>query len=621
MLGKDSSLGSALLIAALGSLLVASCQSSDPGRTQLVEKEVTKQVEVTRVVVQEVEKTTVVEVTSTPTPIPSGGFLVTARGDEPHNLNPLLFSDDESRFISSFLYGSMLSTDPFTGELVCHFCQSWELVDRTYTFVLRDDLVWSDGEPVTADDFTYTYTALLWGAANQSLDSPRLEVSDLVESIAQLDERTVTVTMQRNECADVRHLNLGWLPEHRYGPTWEYSGPVTPLGPFGDADDPDFSGIENSEMNHAPAVSNGPFLLDEWVRDDHISLVRNPSYFRGAPRLDGLIVRLVPDEKDQVQMLRTGQVDLVEGFRPRFLVEIELMDQLAVYKTLADSYVYLSFQLGNPADPQPRWLEQEETRELGLNEAHGEHPILSDRRVRQAIALGVDRRAIVSQAELGQGVALSANLLPSLAWAYNDELEPRDYDPQKAAELLEEAGWELNGTTGIRERDGLPLQLSLRTNLNSDKRVKIGELIAEQLGQLGFDISFEALEWGQFVGLLLGQQFDLAVISWTNLGNSPDDSLFFGSENDVPGRGFNFVSYHNPGLDQMWRSGATVPGCRAADRGVVYRQIQAALYDELPYSWLYVPLALTGANRRLTGINPGPWSTWYNVETWYLAAE
>jgi peptide/nickel transport system substrate-binding protein len=246
---------------------------------------------------------------------------------------------------------------------------------------------------------------------------------------------------------------------------------------------------------------------------------------------------------------------------------------------------------------------------------------LSDKRVRQAITYGLDRSAIINQVLIGQGVPLDANMLPSLTWAYNDGLEPRDYDPEKAAALLDEAGWILNESTGIRENGGRRLELDLLTNLSSEKRVQIGELVQGQLNELGFDISFEAVEWGAFVGLLLEQQFDMVVVSWSNLANNPDDSLFFSSENDVPGRGFNFVSYYNPTLDELWHNAATLPGCNTADRGVLYRQIQATLYDELPYNWLYAPLKLIGVNKQLVGINPGAWDTWYNVETWYLAGE
>jgi len=617
----------AIATLALAALFLAACDTATIPVTRLVEvdKEVTKEIEVTRIVVQEkeVEQTRIVtvEVTPTPTPIPTGGYLITALSEDAETFNPIFAIDDSSIFVSSLLYGGMFQTDPHTGEPTCHFCSSWESTDRTFTFALRDDIVWSDGEPVSVDDFIYTYSALLWGVANETLASSHREAVEAIDSITRIDQWTVAVTMQDQDCVAIMDLDLGWLPQHVYGPRWEVGNgvPVTLLGPFGDADDPDFSSIESYELNHAPAVSSGPFLYREWIPGDHITLVRNPSYFKGTPYLDGLVARVVPDKASQVQMLRTGELDLVERFDPRYRTEVELMEQLAVYKVLDDSYVYLGLQHGDPNSPQPRWLEDADTGEMVFNEAHGQHPILSDQRVRQAIDLGIDRRDIINQSAMGQGVPLYSNLLPSLSWAYNQELEPRSYDPEEAAALLDEAGWVLNEGTGIRAKDGRPLQLDLTTNLSSVKRIQIGEQIQEQLNQLGFDISFEALEWGAFVGLMLGQQFDMVIISWTNLSNNPDDALFFGSENDVPGRGFNFVSYYNPTLDELWRQAATLPGCLMADRGVLYRQIQATLHDELPYSWLYAPLSLTGASKRLKGIDPGPWGTWYNVETWYLA--
>lgn len=617
---KRHSLMIALAILLLGTGLLTACQSQGEtvSVTRLVESEVTKEVEVTRIVTQEVEATRIVEVTPTPTPIPTGGFLVTTMSDDVVFLNPLLAYDTASEFVNGFLYGRLFETDPFSGELVCHFCQQWQAADRTFTFTLRNDVTWSDGQPVTADDLVYTFAALMWAAANESLDSPHLDVTEKVESIAKVDESTVTITLKEANCLALEDLNLRWIPQHLYGPEWTYTGPISLQGPFGDADDPDFSAIAGSEMNQAPIISNGPFRFDQWVPGDHITLVRNTAYFRGAPYLDGLVVRIVPDQADQVQMLRTGEIDVVEDFPARYLTEVELLGKLNVFKVLDDSYVYVGFQLGSPADPQPRWLEDENSGAAVLNAAHGEHSILGDLRVRQAISYGLDRTAIVSQVAVGQGLPMSANLLPSLGWAYNGELAPYDYDPEKAAALLDEAGWVL-GDNGLRQRDGRSLSLSLKTNISNDSRVQIGELVAEQLGRLGFDVEFEAMEWGSFVGTLLGQQFDLVVISWTNLGSTPDDSLFFASENDVPGRGFNFVSYYSPEMDQAWRDAVTVPGCDLNQRAAIYRQIQARLHDDLPYAWLYAPLTLIGANQRLIGIDPGPWGTWHNVETWYLA--
>ena len=617
-----------MMIIICGALLLTAC-GSGPVVTRLVEveTEVTipltestepQIIEVTRIVEREIER--IVEVTPTPTPIPAGGFLVTVLSADVAQFNPILVSDDQSRFVSSFLYGGMVRTDPYTGEMICHLCASWTLVGNTYNFVLRDDITWSDGEPVTADDFIYTYAALLWGVANESLDTANLETVESIESITKTGEHAVAVTMSSDDCAALYDLDLGWLPQHLYGPNWEIDDnrAVTLAGPFGNADDPDFAGIESSEMNRAPAVSNGPFLFKEWAPGDHVTLVRNASFFKASPYLDGLVVRIMPDEAERVQSLRAGEITLLDDFSPRFLTQVEMMEQLDVHKVLGDSYFYLGLQLGDPAAPQARWLENEDTGEMVLNESHGEHPILSDKRVRQAIAYGVDRTAIINRVAIGQGVPLEANILPSLQWAYDDDLGPRDYDPEKAAVLLDEAGWILNPDSGIRENGGRRLELDLITNLISDKRVQIGELVQKQLDDLGFEITFEPLEWGAFVGLLLEQQFDMVVISWSNLANNPDDALFFNSQNDVPGRGFNFVSYYNPAMDELWRNAAALPGCSTADRGALYRRVQANLFDELPYSWIYTPLKLIGANVQLVGLNPGPWDTWHNVETWYL---
>jgi peptide/nickel transport system substrate-binding protein len=615
-----------------GILVLTACDSQITQVTRLVEVDpadtalpvtggepVITEVEVTRVVLREVER--VVEVTPTPTPIPSGGYLITALGADPVQFNPILSSDESSRFVDSLLFGGMLRPDPYTGELICHFCQDWQLNGRTLTFTLRDDITWSDGEAVTVDDFIYTYAALFWGAANENLETPNLDLIEDIESISKIDQRTVVVTLNTEDCAALHAFQLGWLPEHLYGPRWGtmVNEPVNLYGPFGDADDPHFAGIEASEMNQTPVVSSGPFLFREWVSGDHITLVRNAGYFKASPHVDGLVVRIVPDEETRVRMLRIGEINLLEGLDPHYLTQIELMQGLTIYKVLGDSYGYLGLQLGNPDNPQPRWLEDENTGSMILNENHGQHPILSDKRVRQAIAYGIDRNAIINQVAVGQGVPMDANILPSLQWAFNDGLAPRDYSPETAAALLDEAGWTLNENTGVRENGGRPLRLDLITNVSSDTRVQIGELVQAQLEELGFDVSFEAVEWGSFVGLFLEQQFDMVVVSWSNLTNDPDDSVFFASENDVPGRGFNIVSYYNPALDDLWAKAATLPGCSTADRGALYQQIQATLYDELPYTWLYAPLELVGADRQIVGMAPGPWDTWHNVETWYLA--
>ncbi|MBN1318199.1 MAG: hypothetical protein JXA42_22140 [Anaerolineales bacterium] len=621
MHGRDRLVG--WLLFSVISLLLAACQQTRTITiTRVVQTEVTKEipVEITRIIVQEkeVEATRLVKVTPVPTAIPAGGYVVTTMSEDISTLNPILIADDTSQFISSFIYGGLLEIDPFSGEPVCHFCSSWSSNDRTFTFTLRDDIFWSDGEPVKADDFVYTYAALLWGVANESLDTPNQDLVSGIESVSKIDDRTVAVTMTTNDCTGLDDLILGWLPQHLFGREWQYTEPVTLQGPFGDADDPSFATINNSDMNSAPIISNGPFIFEKWVPGDNVTLVKNPSYFRGAPFLDGIVVRLVTGEAERVRMLRTGEVDLVERFSPAVLTEVQLLESLDIHKVIEDSYFFIGMQMGDPDNPQARWLEDEDTGEMVFNSDHGEHPILSDRLVRQAIAYGLDRYAIITKVATGQGVPLYSNILPSVSWAYNPDLDPYTYDPAQAAALLDEAGWTLNQATGIREKDGQQLVLDLKTNISHEKRVQIGELVQQQLEQLGFVINFESMDWPAFTGILLGQQYDMVVMSWANLGYTPDDSLFFASQNDTLDLGFNFVSYVNTDLDEAWRRAATLNGCKVDERGEIYRQIQAVLYKDLPYNWLYAPVVLIGVNKRLVGVDPGPWNTWYNVESWYL---
>lgn len=319
-------------------------------------------------------------------------------------------------------------------------------------------------------------------------------------------------------------------------------------------------------------------------------------------------------------MIRTGEVDLIENIPAESLSRVELANNASVKQVPDDSYYYLAFQLGDPENPQSRFFENEATGVQVLNDEHGDHPILSDLRVRQAIALGIDKNAIISEAEAGQGIPMTGNMIPSIQWAYNQDLEVLGPDLETADQLLNAAGWQLDSDTGLRQRDGQELALTLVVNESSEKRTRIARLIAEQLGVIGINVNLSALEWGPFTGKLLGQEFDLAVMSWTDisLGMEDFDRHIFHSSSDVPLLGHNFVSYHNVELEEKWETASTIDGCRWADRAVLYQQVQRMLYDDLPYVWLYSPLRSVGISDRLIGVDPGSWGIDSNIMQWSL---
>ena len=542
------------------------------------------------------QETVQVVVTSTSTPIPEGGFITRTTFTDAKSVNPVLGDDEGSRTFHELMFEGLLRVDPFTGELQPNFAEGWTVSDDglVYTFAIRRGLEWSDGRPITARDFAFTYAALQSG----KLDTLNTKMIANIREIKVLNDYEVAVAFREADCSNLESLRLGWVPVHVFTEDAEYY---------------DFREMVVHEFNGMPTAFSGPFMLQKWVRGDHWIQVRNDRYWRGVPHLEGILTKVVSGQAAMVEMLQDGQADIGIGFEPRYLIDLELEPEMQIFKFLSDEYDFLGFQLGDPEDPQPR-LNPDGT----PNEEHGTHPILGDKLVRHAIAYALDRGALIAQGRLGEAIPLHANVLPSISWAYNTDLEGREHDRERANQLLDQAGWMLDESTGIRQKNGRPLQLSLHTNAGNLVRETMGALIQAQLAEVGIEVELITLDWYSFLDVLLGQTFDMVLSSWTHLGTNPDDERFWSAQSDVPGEGYNFGSYYNPDLDEKLARAKAVPTCDLDVRTRLYRQIQAQLYEDQPYCWLDVPRNLVAIHGRVGGVNPGPWSIWYNVHDWYV---
>lgn len=526
-----------------------------------------------------------------PAEIANGGVWTRILGADASNLNPILYDDSSSNEVLSLLTVGLIGTDPVTGAFTPDgsMSESWTVSEDglTYTFKLRDGVVWSDGDPVDSADFKFSYDAV----NSDKVESPRKYVWDGIESIEAPDPLTVVVKFKQVKCDALGDVGLGWLPSHLYGT--------------------DFSDIMESPDNSAPRVSSGPFTFQSWTRDDNVILVRNEGYWEGSPYMDGMIYKVVPDAGSRLAQLQSGEVDIAP-LQPSQLSAIEGDANVTRYSWLDDGYSYIGLNMGNPANPQPG---RDESGNLIPQEPH---PVLGDVRVRQAIAHALDYDSIIDNIYLGQGYRLAANVLPAIDWAYDDSIQPYAYDLDAANALLEEAGWVDSNGDGVREKDGKDLTLSLVTNSSNTTRMDLGAYVQDQLDSIGFKIDFQGIDFGTLLEQMDAQSFDMFILGWTGLGSDPNDKPFWSSEDDVPGSGFNSVSYQNAKIDELLVKGYSVPGCKPEDRAPIYKEIQKIIHDEVPYIFVTGTRGNIGYRSRWGGLDPQPWATYYNVHKWYL---
>ena len=573
----------------VGALILAGCPQPTPVVQTVKETVIVTQTE-------EVE----VEVVVTPTPVPpvQGGVWVEGSSADASILNPILAADAASFDILGWFFPGLLGQDPFSGAIVpTEMAESWDVSEDglVWTFHLQDGVMWSDGEQVTADDFKFTYDAI----ASDLVETPRKANLDNIESIEVLDPLTIRVTYGEVKCDALNNLSLGWLPSHLYAE--------------------DFSDVMDTPLNEAPAVSAGPFVFNEWTRDDNATVLRNDTYWKGAPNMDGWIYKIVPDPGARLAQLQTGELDLI-GVQPEQLTTVQLDSSLNLHTFKDDGYSYIGLNLANPENPQAGQDDE------GNLIEQDPHPILGDLAVRQAIAHALDYETIISKVYLGQGYQIASNVLPAVGWAHDPSIQPYAFDTELAARILEAAGWTDSDADGVREcngcstaQQGATLKIKLQTNAGNTTREDLGALVQDQLNSIGFDIQFEAIEFGTLVQELLGQTFEMVIIGWTGLGTDPNDDSFWHSRFDTPGSGFNFVSYQNARIDELLEQGVSVPGCAPEDRAPLYQEIQQIIHDDIPYVFVTGSVGNTGYSDKFYGTDPGPWSFYHNIQTWSLA--
>lgn len=548
----------------------------------------------------------------------SGGAIIEPNfGDDPTTFNPVISNDGTSNTVIARMYPDFVGVDSATvqyapgvkGALV----SDWDISEdgMTYTFHLRDDMVWSDGVPITAVDVAWFMDAVLSGETS----SPRQELIDRVESYEVIDDHTLSITFDEANCTLISTL-----------------APVTPVPAhiFEEAYGDDYAGMDENEYNLNPTVTGGEsFVFANFRPGEQTTLLANPDFTdaeMGAVIPEGWVYKIVTDQVVQMEQFFAGELTWVASVPQANRDEVKergAAGEFQTYETPASTIRFLSLNTADPTNPQD-----------GLDEDgnpidQGHHPILGDVRVRQALNYGMSFDEVNDGAFFGTGVPVASHVRPT-DWSFPAGLEPYPFDPDKAMTLLDEAGFTDSDGDGVREcngclyaEEGAPLAFTAKTNAGNTSQEALYTILQDQWNELGFDVTVEFVEFGTLVSDFTAQTYDAIGVFW-GLATPADPNgiaSIFLPEADVVGAGYNTQSFNNPRLNELIADARTVPGCDVDVRKEMYGEAYQILRDESPWIWISTGDVLLAAQTTVENWAPRPGGSRWNIDAWMVSEQ
>lgn len=446
---------------------------------------------------------------------------------------------------------------------------------KTITMNLRDDITWSDGTPITADDFVFTYEMTV----NPKNIVASTDPYDKMESVTAPDPQTVVVTFQDSYAPWAGSLWHGLLPKHVLEPVFEQDGT-----------------IDNAEWNRNPTVGCGPYNFAEWESGSFARFVARDDYWADRPKIDEIFIRFVPDDASQVAALKAGDGDLGTFIAYSDVPDLEAAG-VAMYKAFSGYNEGIYFNLSS---------------EKG-------HPALQDERVRQAIALATDRESLNEDLLLGltQPAATDWDNTPYI----DPSIEPWPYDPEQAKQLLDGAGWVDSNGDGVRDKDGVELVLKYGTTTR-EIRMDTQAVLQQQLAEVGIKVellNFESdIYFGGYADGGPAATGQLDIFEYSNSPDFPDPNTAEWLCSEIPTDeypdGTNWSLYCDEELDALFQKQATQVDF--AERQATFHEITKMIFDKVYWLGLWQDPDIWAVNSRLKNVKFSGTTPFFNIIEW-----
>jgi peptide/nickel transport system substrate-binding protein len=508
----------------------------------------------------------------TPRTNPGGEYRDISTSDAV-SFHPYQTTDTASSGYQAMVYtGALLRLDENTLEYIPNMAERYTISEDglTFTFYLHQNMQWSDGQPLTAHDFEWTYNQVI----NPDNGFPYLSQLEFITGYKALDDYTLEIKIDEIYAPALGQMSglITPLPKH----VWEKL----------DWNDPE----KNPEIN-SPSVVSGPYKLKEWKRDQFVIFEANDKYwYRGSPNIQRQTIEIVPDQDVAYQKMKSDETD-TGPITPENLEEARQLDNVTVYEWWPAASIW-SY--------------------IGLNTRAGF--VTSDINVRHGLNYAIDKQLLTDEVMLGQGKRI-CSIYPETSWVYNPDVSCYDFNPDQALEEFAKAGYTFqDGKLLDDQGEQLTLKLIYGPN-TSQTRELIAVTVQDMLSQVGINVEVQALEWASFLAATNAAEpdWDMFIGAWRST-IEPHIMFTIWAEENIPE--LNAVAYVNKEMEAIFKeAGATYD---TEFRKEKYAKIQRIIAEDSPYVFLFYQKSWSGQNNRIKGIEPSALGIGWNQEDWFI---